>query len=94
MRTSHAVPKHPYHLVDPSPWPIVGALAAGLLAAGAVVFLHGGGWPIMILGFLSVLAVMAVWWRGVIREAVYGGHHTRWCRSACAMAWRFSSPRR
>ena len=22
--------KHPYHLVDPSPWPIVGAIAAGL----------------------------------------------------------------
>ena len=23
--------KQPYHLVDPSPWPIVGALGAGLL---------------------------------------------------------------
>ena len=29
---AHAVPKHPYHLVDPSPWPIVGSIAAGLLA--------------------------------------------------------------
>ena len=27
--------KHPYHLVDPSPWPVVGAACAGLLALGA-----------------------------------------------------------
>ena len=29
----HAAPKHPYHLVDPSPWPLVGAIAAGALPA-------------------------------------------------------------
>jgi cytochrome c oxidase subunit 3 len=74
--TGHGGHKHPYHLVDPSPWPLVGALAAGILASGAVVFMHGGGWPIMALGFVLVLAVMAVWWRDVIREAVHGGYHT------------------
>jgi len=35
-------PKHPYHLVDPSPWPILGAISAGLLATGGLVFMHGG----------------------------------------------------
>ena len=29
-----SVQKHPYHLVDPSPWPILGALAALVLAFG------------------------------------------------------------
>ena len=29
---AHDAPKHPYHLVDPSPWPIIGALSAGLIA--------------------------------------------------------------
>ena len=33
--------KHPYHLVDPSPWPIVGAIAALLLTGGMVLFMHG-----------------------------------------------------
>ena len=33
MHAAHAAPKHPYHLVDPSPWPIIGAIAAGLLSA-------------------------------------------------------------
>ena len=71
-----AVPKHPYHLVDPSPWPILGSIAAGLLATGGVLFMHGYGWWLMAIGFLAVLATMAVWWRDVIREATFEGHHT------------------
>jgi cytochrome c oxidase subunit 3 len=67
--------KHPYHLVDPSPWPIIGAGVAGLLTGGAVLFMHGYGWELMSLGFVGVLLVMFVWWRDVIREAVYGGYH-------------------
>ncbi len=76
MSTSHGGPKHPYHLVDPSPWPLVGAIAAGLLASGGVVFMHGGGAWLVIAGFLGVLGTMFVWWRDVIREAVYQGYHT------------------
>ena len=76
MSDQHAAHKHPYHLVDPSPWPIVGSAAAGILFGGAVYWMHGGPWFIMVLGLLGVLAVMFVWWRDVIREAVYGGYHT------------------
>ncbi|HEX6440942.1 MAG TPA: cytochrome c oxidase subunit 3 [Stellaceae bacterium] len=75
---AHAAPKHPYHLVDPSPWPIVGAIAGGLLALGAVVFMHSEHriWWLMALGFLAVLGTMAIWWRDVIREATFQGFHT------------------
>src|SRR5437016_6229830 len=76
MSEAHAPPKHPYHLVDPSPWPIIGAIAAGLLTSGGVLYMHGYGWTLMIIGFLSVLAIMAVWWRDVIREATFQGYHT------------------
>src|SRR5881227_411407 len=72
----HAAPKHPYHLVDPSPWPLVGSAAAGLLAVGAILYMHGHGMPLMLLGFIAVLLVMAVWWRDVIREATFEGYHT------------------
>src|SRR5437762_12213546 len=71
----HAPPKHPYHLVDPSPWPIVGAIAAGLLATGGVLFMHGHGVVVMVIGFIAVPATMAVWWRDVIREATFEGYH-------------------
>jgi cytochrome c oxidase subunit 3 len=77
MSTTHGQPKHPYHLVDPSPWPIIGALFAGLMFGGTVVYMHGGAslW-IVAPGVLGVLAIMAVWWRDVIREAEREGHHT------------------
>ena len=52
---AHAVPKHPYHLVDPSPWPILGSIAAGLLATGGVLFMHGYGWWLMAAGGLAFL---------------------------------------
>ncbi|MGE0257610.1 MAG: cytochrome c oxidase subunit 3 [Alphaproteobacteria bacterium] len=72
----HGPPKHPYHLVDPSPWPIVGAASAGLLAGGGILYLHGGYWWLFIIGVIAVLSTMAVWWRDVIREATFQGFHT------------------
>ncbi len=35
--------KHPYHLVDPSPWPIVGSISALLLTGGTVMYMHDLG---------------------------------------------------
>ena len=72
----HGPPKHPYHLVDPSPWPIASSVAAGLLAFGGILFMHGGHKWLLIIGFVAVLSCMAVWWRDVIREATFQGMHT------------------
>jgi cytochrome c oxidase subunit III len=38
---AHAAVKHDYHLVDPSPWPIVTSMALFVLALGAVIFMKG-----------------------------------------------------
>ena len=70
----HGPPKHPYHLVDPSPWPIASAVAAGLLAFGGILYMHGGHRWLLIIGFIAVLSCMAVWWRDVIREATFQGY--------------------
>ena len=38
---------HPYHLVDPSPWPAAGAIAALVLVVGGLMYMHeipGGPW--------------------------------------------------
>jgi cytochrome c oxidase subunit 3 len=69
--------KHPYHLVEPSPWPIVGALGAGLTAVGLAVFMHTGTYWLIILGSVLVSATMMVWWRDVVEEATFRGLHTR-----------------
>ena len=68
--------KHPWHLVDPSPWPIVGAVSAGVLTSGTVVYMHGGGGWILALGVLGILATFFFWFRDVIMEATFQGHHS------------------
>jgi cytochrome c oxidase subunit III len=60
---------HPYHMVNPSPWPIMGSISALVTALGAVHFFHGGTPIIMIIGLIGVLATMFVWWRDVVHEA-------------------------
>jgi len=68
---------HQYHLVNPSPWPVVGALSAFILAIGAIMFFHGATPWVMVIGIAGVLYTMVVWWRDVINEAEYQGHHTK-----------------
>jgi cytochrome c oxidase subunit 3 len=69
-------PPHPYHLVSPSPWPILGAFAGGLLAVGAIFVMHYETWWLLWLGLAAVLAVMAGWWRDVINESVFQKAHS------------------
>ena len=68
---------HPYHLVEPSPWPLAGAISGLVIAVGAIMFMHKinfGTWVFGLGGFL-VIATMFGWWRDVIREAEHEGHH-------------------
>ena len=44
MAHSHDV-HHDYHLVNPSPWPVVGSVAVLILAIGAVVAMRGLAQP-------------------------------------------------
>ena len=70
--------KHPFHLVEPSPWPALGSMAAFVLATGGVLFMHGHdyGAALLCCGLMLVLASMFYWWRDIVREAEYQGHHT------------------
>jgi heme/copper-type cytochrome/quinol oxidase subunit 3 len=69
---------HPYHLVDVSPWPVVGAFSAFMTAIGAAMSMHSYnfGPSLLMFGFISLLYTMFVWWRDVVREATFEGHHT------------------
>lgn len=69
---------HPYHLVNPSPWPIFSAFALLLLTSGGVMFMHKvphGQW-VAIAGFVLILFNMFVWWRDVVREGLHEKAHT------------------
>jgi cytochrome c oxidase subunit 3 len=73
MSDAHAK-HHDYHLVDPSPWPAVGAAAAFILAVGAIMWMHGSNPAIALVGLVGVLYTMFMWWRDVVKESHKGDH--------------------
>ncbi|HUI12308.1 MAG TPA: cytochrome c oxidase subunit 3 [Xanthobacteraceae bacterium] len=81
MADAHAK-HHDYHLVDPSPWPVVGSIFAFLTAVGLILtmkdlsFLGGKTGPLVLaVGGAGILFTMAGWWRDVIFEAQTGHHN-------------------
>lgn len=68
---------HPYHLVDPSPWPYVMACGALLTTVGAVVYFHYSQLFLVLLGLLLVVLCMFTWFKDVVREATFQGYHTK-----------------
>nr|QOD96569.1 cytochrome c oxidase subunit III [Prunella fulvescens] len=67
---------HSYHMVDPSPWPILGAAAALLTASGLTMWFHYNSPRLLILGLTCTALVMLQWWRDIVRESTFQGHHT------------------
>jgi len=65
---------HDYHILPPSPWPVLGAAAAFVMLLGAVFMFHGKTSVIFAAGLLGVLYVMYAWWSDVVRESRVGDH--------------------
>jgi cytochrome c oxidase subunit 3 len=69
---------HTFHLVDPSPWPLIASLGALMLTSGLVLYMHKfvGGWQLLTTGFSIILYMMYTWWRDIIREATFEDQHS------------------
>ena len=85
MADTHAK-HHDYHLVNPSPWPVVGSVFAFIMAVGLIIWMRSMGGGAGLFGLRGSTAVrwsappaslltMFMWWRDVIKEA-HGGDHT------------------
>ncbi|KAH7287425.1 hypothetical protein KP509_32G055800 [Ceratopteris richardii] len=83
--------QHPYHLVDPSPWPLLGSLGALASTIGAVMYMHSftGDRALLTLGLGLILYTMFVWWRDVTCESTYEGNHTKAVMFSLAFFWAF-----
>jgi cytochrome c oxidase subunit 3 len=70
--------RHSYHLVDPSPWPFLASLSALFITIGAVMTMHFfvRGPQLLFAGIGFLIIILSLWWRDVIREGTYQGHHT------------------
>lgn len=69
---------HSFHLVNPSPWPMLSAFSVFILMFGFVLYTHGylKGSFLYKFGLLLLLCMMFVWWRDIVREATFEGQHT------------------
>jgi cytochrome c oxidase subunit 3 len=67
---------HPYHLVKPSPWPMLAAFSAGLMMLGMVFMMHDKIHWIFATGVIALLTVSTLWFRDIIKEAFKERAHT------------------
>ena len=70
---------HPFHLVDPSPWPLITSLAALGTTTGGVMYFHGynNGQFLLFTSLFFLIFMMFIWWRDVVRESTFEGNHTK-----------------
>lgn len=69
---------HPYHLVDPSPYPFLLSFISLFVTVGAVLSFHffEKGPRLLFGGLALVVVILVLWWRDVIREGTFQSHHT------------------
>ena len=69
---------HPYHIVNPSPWPICTAFATLLVFLGILFCLQKSPYSTALLGIaITILLVcLGLWWRDVIYEGQIEQMHT------------------
>nr|ALO77000.1 cytochrome c oxidase subunit 3 [Psilothrix sp. PSI01] len=67
---------HPFHLVDYSPWPLLGALSAMTVMMGLIKWFHQYNNNLLLLGFMIMILIMYQWWRDIVREGTFQGLHT------------------
>ena len=79
---------HDYHIIDPSPWPLIGGTAGLLVAIGGIGYMRtlnegegldlfgltiSGPW-LLLVGLLLVVYTMYAWWADTITESHQGDH--------------------
>jgi cytochrome c oxidase subunit 3 len=73
MKMAHET-NHDYHILPPSPWPVLGAVSGFVMLVGAVLAFHDYNSALFFLGLFGVLYTMYSWWTDVIRESKVGDH--------------------
>lgn len=73
---SGLLPRQPFHLVEFSPWPLIGSLRALSLVSGLAAWFHNFGLALLIRGLFLTILTMLQWWRDIIRERTLQGLHT------------------
>jgi cytochrome c oxidase subunit 3 len=71
--------QHPFHLVSPSPWPIMTSLSLFSLVLSFIMYFHyfKNGVFYIILSLTILLFYLFRWFSDIIEESTYEGFHTK-----------------
>lgn len=80
-----SVKHHDYHLVDPSPRPLLASFSAFFMALGGALcfsedYVHIGK-IVFPLGIIALIYCAYTWWRDVVREGIHDKAHNKVVRS-------------
>lgn len=69
---------HPFHLVTPSPWPILTSGSLFAVTTSAVLSFHGFSHIkyFLLFAIINLIISMSFWFRDIIAEGTYLGNHT------------------
>lgn len=75
---ANAKQDHDFHLVDPSPWPLLASIGFLLSAGGAAFYFHDKPFAgvVMVFGLIFLNYVGYRWWKDCIREGAEDKAHT------------------
>ena len=69
--------RHPFHLVDESPWPLLTSLGGASVAAGLLTWFQTSDYKLLLSAVILLLIVCYQWWRDITREGALIGYHSR-----------------
>jgi cytochrome c oxidase subunit 3 len=72
--------QHPFHMVTPSPWPLLTSFSILALTSSIIIYLHlwrNAGLLKIHFSFLCLLFCIYRWFADVITEATFEGNHTK-----------------
>nr|YP_010758063.1 cytochrome c oxidase subunit III [Gunungiella wangi]WEU80068.1 cytochrome c oxidase subunit III [Gunungiella wangi] len=67
---------HSFHLVNYSPWPLIGALSTMTLLSSLIKWFHNFSSFHLLFSLLIVLMTSYQWWRDISRESTFQGIHS------------------
>ena len=85
---------HPYHLVSPSPWPILTSISLGSLAIITGISIHyfENSYILLYIAIVTVILSMIFWFRDIITEgispiSIYANIFIRFCVSVFSVTY-------
>lgn len=68
--------RHPFHLVDESPWPLLASLRGASVTCGLLSWFQFSDYKLLLLALVLLLIVSYQWWRDIVREGALIGYHS------------------